>query len=67
MQEFFAAVHLVQEVNRAKEKSVGDFVKELGLDGAYARFWSFVSGLLSGEHCESLLVALANRVAEGSH
>ena len=63
MQEFFAALHAVREYNRAPEKkSIGDLVAELGVDGEYARFWPFVSGLLSGPQCESLLSAIANKV-----
>ena len=63
MQEFFAALHAVREYNRAPEKkSIGDLVAELGVDGDYARFWPFVSGLLSGSNCESLLSAIADKV-----
>ena len=63
MQEFFAALHAVREYNRAPEKkSIGDLVAELGVDGDYARFWPFVSGLLSGSQCESLLSAIADKV-----
>ena len=63
MQEFFAALHAVREYNRAPEKkSIGNLVAELGVDGNYARFWPFVSGLLSGSHCESLLSAIADEV-----
>ena len=63
MQEFFAALHAVRECNRAPEKkSIGDLVAELGVDGEYARFWPFVSGLLSGSNCESLLSAIADKV-----
>ena len=64
MQEFFAAVHAVRECNRTpKKKSISDLVVELGVDGDYARFWPFVSGLLSGQLCESLLIAIAEKVA----
>ena len=63
MQEFFAALHAVRESNRAPEKkSIGDLVAKLGVDGDYARFWPFVSGLLSGPQCESLLSAIADKV-----
>ena len=63
MQEFFAALHAVREYNRAPvKKSIGDLVAELGVDGEYARFWPFVSGLLSGSNCESLLSAIADKV-----
>ena len=59
MQEFFAALHAVREYNRAPEKkSIGDLVVEHGVDGGFARFWSFVSGLLAG----SLLSAIADKV-----
>ena len=63
MQEFFAALHAVRECNRAPDKtSIGGLVVELGVDGNYARFWPFVSGLLSKSQCESLLSAIADKV-----
>ena len=37
---------------RAKPSFIADLVNELGLDGDYAQFWPFVSGLLSGEQCD---------------
>ena len=81
MQEFFAAVHVVRECNRAamrrtggvvqalrrkfkkaKPSFIADLVDELGVDGDFERFWPFVSGLLAGSHCESLLSAIAEKV-----
>ena len=62
MLEFFAAVHAVRVCIRKSKKSVGELVEELGIDGDYARFWPFVSGLLSGPESESLLSALARRL-----
>ena len=37
-------------------------VDQLGVDGDSAHFWPFVSGLLSGSQCDSLLSNIANRV-----
>ena len=62
MLEFFAAVHAVREFIRKSKKSVGELVDELGIDGDYARFWPFVSGLLSGPESESLLSALTRKL-----
>ena len=73
MQEFFAAVHVVRECNRAAMRRIGGVVQaklssiaglmdELGVDGDNARFWPFVSGLLAGSHYESLLSAIAEKV-----
>ena len=46
----------------AKPGFIARLVDKLGMDGDYARFWPFVSGLLSGWHCESLLSAIADKV-----
>ena len=62
MLEFFAAVHAVRDRFRKAKRNIFDLVRELGVDGDYARFWPFVSGLLSGEECELLLSALAENV-----
>ena len=62
MLEFFAAVHAVRVCIRKAKKNIGHLVSELGVDGDYARFWPFVSGLLSGEECELLLSALVANV-----
>ena len=62
MLEFFAAVHAVRDRIRKAKRNLSDLVRELGVDGDYARFWPFVSGLLSGEECELLLSALAANV-----
>ena len=59
MLEFFAAVHAVQDRVRQAKRNISDLIRELGVDGDYARFWPFVSGLLSEEECELLLCALA--------
>ena len=60
--EFFSAVHAVREYIRPGKKSVTELLKEHGTDGDYERFWPFVSGLLAGEECETLLSALAGLV-----
>ena len=62
MLEFFAAVHAVRVCIRKVKKSLFDLIRELGVDGDYARFWPFVSGLLSGEECELLLSALVANI-----
>ena len=62
MLEFFAAVHAVRDRIRKAKRNLSDLVRELGVDGDYARFWPFVSGLLSGEECELLLSALVANV-----
>ena len=62
MLEFFAAVHAVRKCIRKANTSVGDFVEAQSVDGDYSRFWLFVSGLLSGDECESLLSAIAKKV-----
>ena len=59
MLEFFAAVHAVRQLIGAGKKTIGDLVSELGVDGDLSRFWVFMSGLLGGEQCETLLNALA--------
>ena len=64
MLEFFAAVHAVRVCIRKATRSLFDLVKELGVDGDYARFWPFVSGLLSGDECELLLSALAANILD---
>ena len=66
MLEFFAAVHAVRDRFRKAKRNISDLVRELGVDGDYARFWPFVSGLLSGEECELLLSALAGNVKDAS-
>ena len=66
MLEFFAAVHAVRDRIRKAKRNIVDLVRELGVDGDYARFWPFVSGLLSGEECELLLSALAANVRRAS-
>ena len=65
MLEFFAAVHAVRICIRKAKRNIGDLVSELGVDGDYARFWPFVSGLLSQEECELLLSVLVASM-EGS-
>ena len=59
MVEFFAAVHAVRVCIRQEKKGFASLVQKLGTDGNYARFWPFVSGLLSAVECEPLLSALA--------
>ena len=66
MLEFFAAVHAVRDRIRKAKRNISNLVRELGVDGDYARFWPFVSGLLSGEECELLLSALAANVQNAS-
>ena len=66
MLEFFAAAHAVRDRIRKAKRNISDLVRELGVDGDYARFWPFVSGLLSGEECELLLSALAANVQDAS-
>ena len=66
MLEFFAAVHAVRDRIRKAKRNISDLVRQLGVDGDYARFWPFVSGLLSGEECELLLSALADNVDNAS-
>ena len=53
---------LRRKFKKAKPSFFAGLVDELGVDGAYARFWPFVSGLLSGPQCESLLSAIADKV-----
>ena len=48
------------------KRNISDLVRELGVDGDYARFWPFVSGLMSGEECELLLSALTANVHDVS-
>ena len=62
MLEFFGAVHAVRNVVGSGEKTLSEFVDERGVDGDLARFWIFVSGLLPGELCETLLSALHRKV-----
>ena len=62
MLEFFAAVHAVR-ICAGSEKEISALVASLGVDGDFARFWPFVSGLLSEEECEVILSALASKVA----
>ena len=57
-----AVAALRRKFKNAKPSFVAGLVDELGVDGAYARFWPFVSGLLSGPQCESLLSAIADKV-----
>ena len=64
MLEFFAAVHAVRVCIRKEKRNMPDLVRELGVDGDYARFWPFVSGLLSGEECELLLSALVANIPD---
>ena len=66
MMEFFAAVHVVRQLIGTGEKTIGDLVSELGVDGDLSRFWVFVSGLLESEQCEVLLGALARQVKTGT-
>ena len=66
MLEFFAAVHAVRVCIRKENKNISDLVGELGVDGDYARFWPFVSGLMSGEECELLLSALVDNIGDTS-
>ena len=66
MLEFFAAMHAVRQLVDAREKTIGDLVDELGVDGDLSRFWVFVSGLLGGEQCETLLSALATQIGQGT-
>ena len=66
MLEFFAAVHAVRVCIRKSIRNMSDLVRELGVDGDYARFWPFVSGLLSAEECELLLSALATNIQSAS-
>ena len=66
MLEFFAAVHAVRQLVGTGEETIGDLISELGVDGDLSRFWMFVSGLLGGEQCETLLSALASHVGEGT-
>ena len=53
---------LRRKFKKAKPSFFAGLVDELGVDGAYARFWPFLSGLLSGPQCESLLSAIADKV-----
>ena len=66
MLEFFAAVHAVRDRIRNAKRNISGLVRELGVDGDYARFWPFVSGLMSGEESELLLSALADNVEDVS-
>ena len=66
MLEFFAAVHAVRQLVGAGEKTIGDLIGELGVDGDLSRFWVFVSGLLGDEQCETLLSELAKCPKEGT-
>ena len=59
MLEFFAAVHAVRICVGKEKQKISNLVVHLGVDGDFARFWPFVSGLLLGEDCELLLSALA--------
>ena len=60
MLEFFAAVHAVRICVGKEKQKISNLVVHLGIDGDFARFWPFVSGLLSGEDCELLLSTLAS-------
>ena len=62
MIEFFGAMHVVCELVSTGKKTVSDLVRERGVDGDLARFWVFVSGLLPGELCETLLNAVRQKV-----
>ena len=62
MLEFFAAVHAVRICVGKEKQKISNLVAHLGVDGDFARFWPFVSGLLSGEDCELLLSALSSKV-----
>ena len=64
MLEFFAAVHAVRDRIHKEKRSMSDLVQELGVDGDYARFWPFVSGLLLKEECELLLSALIANIPD---
>ena len=66
MLEFFAAVHAVRVCIRKANRNISNLVSELGVDGDYARFWPFVSGLLCGKECELLLSALMAGVQDAS-
>ena len=66
MFEFFAAVHAVRDRIRKAKRNISNLVGELGVDGDYARFWPFVSGLLSGEECKLLLSALTAKIQGAS-
>ena len=66
MLEFFAAVHAVRELIGTGKKTIRDLVGKLGIDGDLSQFWVFVSGLLGGEHCETLLCSLAGHVDKGN-
>ena len=50
------------ETNQQPEAFLAGLVDNLGLDSENAQFWVFVSGLLSGELCESLLGFIADKV-----
>ena len=68
MQEFLAAVHIIRECTRpAADKSIGDFVEELGEDGDKVQLWKFVGGLLPREQHEALLDVLAVKAADINH
>ena len=62
MVEFFAAVHAVRVCIRQEKTSFANLVQNFGIDGDDARFWPFISGLLSAAECESLLSTLAHYV-----
>ena len=62
MLEFFSAVHAVRELVGSGKKTLTDLVDERGVDGDLARFWVFVSGLLPGERCETLLSGLRRQI-----
>ena len=64
MLEFFAAVHAIRFCIRKEKRNMADLVRELGIDGDYARFWPYISGLLSGEECELLLSVLAANIPD---
>ena len=66
MLEFFAAGHTVRDRIRKALRGISNLVTELGVDGDYARFWPFVSGLMSGEECELLLSTLADNIEDAS-
>ena len=66
MLEFFAAVYAVRELIGTGKNTISDLVGKLGIDGDLSQFWVFVSGLLGGEHCETLLCALAGHVNDGN-
>ena len=64
MLEFFAAVHAVHHLLRKSKKKIGKLVEEISMDGDFAKFWLFISGLLTGDECELLLKAFSKTVED---